>query len=236
MSSHVKLLVGFIATFVVAALAFGLNRSPLLSDLGSRSAEVMAANGITDGRASWIADNGWTYRRARLSGTADPATRTRTLAAVAALDGVHDAVWVDAPPGVAPPPPPPPTPKRGDCRQDLAAIIADRPLAFGDNDAQLTADAEAVIDTLAARLRDCRGLRFAVTVHAAPSRSSIVGLSLSQARADAIVDALARRGLDTRNYEPIGLGTTQSTAGGTSKDADWIEFVFRPGDTAMETR
>lgn len=234
MSSRVKLLVGFIATLLVAALAFALNRSPLLSDLGSRSAEVMAANGITDGRASWISETGWTYRRARLSGTADAATRARTLAAVAALDGVHSAVWVDAPAGMAPPPVV--TPARGDCRRDLAAIITESPLAFGDNDALLTAEAEAVIDTLVERLRTCRDLRFAVTVHSASSRPSLAGLSLSQARAEAIVDAIGRRGLDTRNYEPIGLGTTQPTGGGRVTGADRVEFVFRPGDMAMEAR
>jgi outer membrane protein OmpA-like peptidoglycan-associated protein len=235
MSSYVKLLVGLVATFVVAAVAFSLNRSPLLSDLGARSAEVMAANGIVDGRASWIGEDGWTYRQARLSGTADAATRARTLAAVAALDGVDGAVWVEAPDGV-PLPAPVLAVRPVDCRRDLGATLAANPLTFGEDDARLTPAGDAAADVLAALLRTCRDLHFAIAVHATPSDSPAIGLSLSQSRAEALVEALGRRGLDTRNYEPIGLGATATTADRAAGAADHVEFIYQADDTLREAR
>lgn len=234
MSSLVKLLVGFVATFVVAAVAYSLNRAALLSDLGSRSAEVMAANGIGDGRANWIGENGWTYRRARLSGTADTATRTRTLATVAALEGVHGAVWDDE--AVVAPMPIRVAPAGVDCQRDPAATVASNPIVFGDHDARLGPSAEAVVDRLAAQLHTCRDLHFVIAVHSAPDKSPALSLSLSQSRAEAIVEALGRRGLDMRNYEPAGLGATEPKAGHTETDADRVEFIFQPDDTAREGR
>lgn len=214
-----KVFVGLGATIVVAAAAHSLTRAPLLSDLGSRSARVMAENGIADGRTNWVSDSGWTFRVARISGTADPATRVRTLAAVSALSGVHDAVWVDnlgtlgSMDG-----------GRADCRRRVAAIAATQKVDFVGDSSDFIPGTDTIIDTLAAALRYCPAARLDVIGHAAPAENPLFTLALSQARAEAVVEALTRRGIDVRILEPIGLGASQSDA------VDSIELRVR--DTA----
>ena len=200
-----KIAVGLVATSVVAAAAHMLTRAPLLSDLGGRSAAAMADNGITDGRTNWVSDSGWTFRIARISGTADAATRARTLAAVTALPGIHAAVWVDA------------LPVAGsfdgtplDCRRRVAAIMTARPVTFAADGSELAAGDDTVIDALALVLRNCPAVRVDVIGHAAPTANPLYTLALSQARAEAVVEALTRRGIDVRMLEPIGLGATQN--------------------------
>lgn len=217
-----KIVVGLVATGVVAAAAHTLTRSPLLSDLGSRSAAVMAANGVTDGRTDWVSDGGWTFRVARISGTANQATRAHTLAAISALDGVHDAVWVDNSQGARPSSAGP-----VDCGVRIAAILAERPVTFAAGGNDLVPGADTIIDALALALKTCPAARVEVVGHSAPAANSLFGLALSQARAEAVVEALTRRGVDTRNLEPLGLGTTPG------HKTDSIEFRIRPAAAAL---
>ena len=205
MTPYGKIFVGLVATLVVAAAAHALTRAPLLSDLGSRSARAMAANGVKDGRTIWVSDAGWTFRVARISGTADAATRARTLAAVSALPGIHAAVWVETPGAIAPA-----RNKPVDCSHRVAAILAAHPVNFSGDGSDLAPGADAIIDALALAVRTCPAARVEVIGHVAPADNPLFGLALSQARAEAVVEALVRRGIDTRNLEPIGLGTTQN--------------------------
>ena len=202
MKPTVKIVVGLVATGLVASAAHTLTRAPLLSDLGSRSAHIMAENGVADGRTNWVSDAGWTYRTARISGTADAATRVRTLAAVAALAGVHRAVWVEdaalQPLAAA---------KPIDCRRQVAAILAARPVRFAPGTSALAPGSDTVVDALALALRICPAARIEVIGQTAPTANSVFSLALSQARASAVVDALTRRGIDGRSLEAIGHGT-----------------------------
>jgi outer membrane protein OmpA-like peptidoglycan-associated protein len=219
-----KIVVGLVATGVVAAAAHSLTRSSLLSDLGSRSAAVMAENGIADGRTDWVSDSGWTFRTARISGTADAATRARTLAAISALDGIHDAVWVDGPHNARAKRPP-----AVDCGRRVAAILATQPVTFAAGGNEFGSGTDAVIDALALALRSCPAARVEVVGHSAPAANMLFGLALSQARAEAVADALARRGIDPRSLEPIGLGTTPDDP------TDSIRLRIRPTTTATSS-
>ena len=221
MTPRGKIAVGLVATIVVAAAAHLLNRSPILSDLGARTADVMAANDITDARTNWVSDGGWTSRVARISGTADAPRRARTLAAIAALDGVHDSVWVDNPPASGPPRTVPP-----DCRRRVVKIITATPIGFSAGGSDPAPGTDSVLDALAHALRHCPAARVEVVGHTAPAGTPLFSLALSQARAEAVVDGLGRRGIDLRRLEPIGLGTTQNDP------RDRIEIRVRAADAA----
>ncbi len=93
MHPALKLLVGVAATGLVAKAACMWERQTLLAVLGQRSAAVLAAHGVRDGAARWTDNAGWTYRTARLSGTADAATRARVSAELAAMPGIAGVVW-----------------------------------------------------------------------------------------------------------------------------------------------
>ncbi|NJC08367.1 OmpA family protein [Polymorphobacter fuscus] len=205
MAPLVKLVVGVAGTALLASAAYRLVRSPLLSDLGSRTAAVMAANGITDGRAAWVTDDGWTWRIARLSGTADAATRARTLAAVADLPGVGRAVWEDAPAAA------PRAPVRttiDTCQAQVSALLAAQPIAFAAGDPRPAAAADATLAAVARILSTCAGNRVTVTGATPVTGTAASNLALSQARAEAVAVALADRGIDRRRIEAIGRGET----------------------------
>ena len=93
MSPALKLLTGLAATGLVAKAAYMWERQGLLAQLGQRAAVVLAAHGVSDGAARWTDDGGWTWRTARLSGTADAATRAAISTDLARVPGIGGVVW-----------------------------------------------------------------------------------------------------------------------------------------------
>jgi hypothetical protein len=67
----------------------------LITTLARGSAGVMLKHGIADGTVSFRSDSGWTFRTARLSGTADPATRAAVSQDLATMPGIHSVEWVN---------------------------------------------------------------------------------------------------------------------------------------------
>lgn len=94
MHNGLKLLTGLAMTGLVAKGCWTLQNQRLLAGLGRQAQAAMAAAGVPDGSVRWQDEAGWTFRVARLSGTADAATRARVIAAARAQPGIHDAVWV----------------------------------------------------------------------------------------------------------------------------------------------
>ncbi len=88
-----KLLTGIAASALLAKAAYGWTAQSILARLGTKAAVVLVANGVTDGAARWQSPAGWTSRTARLTGTADPATRARIAAELAAQPGIHAVEW-----------------------------------------------------------------------------------------------------------------------------------------------
>ncbi len=88
-----RLLTGVLLTGLMTQGGLYWQRQAILAHLGAGVARVMLAHGVRDGAAAWSNDDGWTFRTARLSGSADAATRAQIIAEVAARPGVHAAVW-----------------------------------------------------------------------------------------------------------------------------------------------
>ena len=91
----IKLLTGIAATSLIAFAANMFESQRILAKLGYRASRTFVANGVTDGAVAWRTDNGWTHRIARLSGTADAATRARIRTQLAAKDGIAGVEWRD---------------------------------------------------------------------------------------------------------------------------------------------
>ncbi len=90
-----KLVTGLAACHLLATTAFLWQRQTLMAALGGEAAAVLLANGVTDGAARWTDGEGHLSRIARLSGSADPATRARITAQLAARPGIAGVVWQD---------------------------------------------------------------------------------------------------------------------------------------------
>lgn len=95
MHPALKLLAGLAATLVVARGAAMHQGQPLIAALAGAAADAMTAAGVIDGSVSFRSAYGLVGRVARLSGTADAATRARVIAAVRRHPGIADAIWVD---------------------------------------------------------------------------------------------------------------------------------------------
>lgn len=91
-----KLATGLAASFLIAYAGWRWETQALLAVLGSEVAVVMLANGVGDGAARWHDDDGVTWRIARLSGSADAATRARITAQLERHPGIHAVVWTAA--------------------------------------------------------------------------------------------------------------------------------------------
>ncbi|PZN93919.1 MAG: hypothetical protein DCF31_11010 [Alphaproteobacteria bacterium] len=91
----IKLLTGLAGVHLLASAAFIVQRQAIMSKLGGEAAAVLLANGIADGTAHWSDAEGHVSRLARLSGTADAATRARVAAQLAARPGIAGVVWQD---------------------------------------------------------------------------------------------------------------------------------------------
>lgn len=93
MSIWLKLLTGIAATGLATSGWYVFERQALLVRLGARTIPIFAAHHVGDARIRWKSDSGWTFRTARIAGTASPAERARITAEIAALPGIHAAVW-----------------------------------------------------------------------------------------------------------------------------------------------
>jgi hypothetical protein len=91
MPAWLKLLTGIAATGLATDTWHRFYQQRLLARLGAQAVPVLLAHGVKDASISWQTPAGWTYRTARITGTAaDPAAVTR---AVAALPGIHAATF-----------------------------------------------------------------------------------------------------------------------------------------------
>lgn len=93
MHPALKLLTGLAATVVLARGASLLQGQVMLAELGRDAATAMQAHGVMDGSISFRQPSGLVARVARLSGTADPATRAAVIADLRRHPGIADAVW-----------------------------------------------------------------------------------------------------------------------------------------------
>lgn len=93
MHDALKLLTGLAATVLVARGAALHCGQELMADLGTAAASAMRHHGISDGSVRFRSDSGLVSRVARLSGTADPATRAAVIAELKRHPGIADAVW-----------------------------------------------------------------------------------------------------------------------------------------------
>ncbi|WP_310475199.1 hypothetical protein [Sandarakinorhabdus sp.] len=92
--SALKLIAGLAATVVLTRGATLHHGQVMMAKLGRAAETAMRAHGVVDGRISFGQPTGVVARVARLSGTADTATRAAVIADLKRHPGIADAVWV----------------------------------------------------------------------------------------------------------------------------------------------
>ena len=107
-----------------------------------------------------------------------------------------------------------------DLEAQLNEFVAANPVQFEPGAATLTADAEVVLDQLAAQALAFGGVTITIEGHTDSDGEAAANLSLSQRRAEVVLDALVARGLDATSLTAEGFGETQPVLVGGVEDKD----------------
>ena len=95
------------------------------------------------------------------------------------------------------------------CQTKVNEAIAGKTINFTSGGANIAPESQALIDTIAADLKDCAGTAVEVQGHTDASGGDAPNQRLSEARANSVVQALVDKGVPTDRLNPKGYGETQ---------------------------
>jgi OmpA-OmpF porin, OOP family len=105
------------------------------------------------------------------------------------------------------------------CQGDVDAAIKGKTINFGSGNAEITAYSMPVVEALAKAAKDCAGTQIEVAGHTDQQGDDASNMKLSEARANAVVAALAQRGVPKERMTAKGFGETKLLDQGSSPDA-----------------
>ncbi|MEM1351517.1 MAG: OmpA family protein [Pseudomonadota bacterium] len=103
-----------------------------------------------------------------------------------------------------------PTPE--ECETRIAAIIEGGKISFEPSSTTIDESALTTMDLIAEALADCEGIRLEVQGHTDSQGREEMNLSLSQARAESVLNELRARRVLTSGFVAVGYGETQPIA------------------------
>ncbi len=124
-----------------------------------------------------------------------------------------------------------PTPER--CEAQVQAILVDNKITFAPGSATLDNESRAALDQIADVLRDCGALELEVAGHTDSQGRAETNLALSQARAEAVINALLSRrvlvsGMEARGYGAEHPIADNATAAGREANRRIEMTLIRP--------
>ncbi len=129
-----------------------------------------------------------------------------------------------------------PTPE--ECIVILNGILAEKKITFAPSSTDIEEDALETIDRIAEVLPDCRMVEMEIGGHTDSQGREVMNLSLSQARADSVLNAIMARRVLTANLTAKGYGETRPIADNDTEEGREanrrIEFTLRVLEEAKE--
>ncbi|MEM7718664.1 MAG: OmpA family protein, partial [Pseudomonadota bacterium] len=130
-----------------------------------------------------------------------------------------------------------PTP--AECIQQLNATAEARKITFAPSSSDIEDDAQETIDSIAEILRECQGTEIEIGGHTDSQGREIMNEQLSQARADAVLNAIMARRVLVSSLSAKGYGESQPIADNDTEDGREanrrIEFKLVDDDKLDET-
>ncbi len=224
-----KIVVGALVTAALAAMFHGPigNGKRFVDGLESAAnAKVATEQGVAA-----KTDRDGAYRRGVvLSGpVTDQAKKDALLADVRAIPGMGWARWegdgsaaahTNAAPKLNTDQTPATAAAVKDCQADLDTAIKGRTIQFESGTAALSAVSNALIDELSADIGACAGTVIEVAGHTDLTGGHPQNQSLSEARANAVVEAFLAKGIPTARLLPRGYGDTKPVMPGMTSEAN----------------
>lgn len=181
----------------------------LVAGLDHAARAALDQAGGSSVRISFTDGYGWLTRHPVLSGgdRLDDAARTRAAEAVAAVPGIGGVTWAPRPGHAAAQPP------ALICQRSIEAILRVRTIRFAEGSAAIDPDSGELLGEVATALRPCTGSVIAISGHTDAGGNDAANLALSQARADAVRQALIQRGIPPAGLHARGLGDKRPLPG-----------------------
>lgn len=126
-----------------------------------------------------------------------------------------------------------PTPK--ECLADIQAAAAANKITFEPSSATISENAQVTMDVIGEILKVCGDIRIEVQGHTDSQGRESMNLTLSQSRAEAVIEELMNRRILVSNITAIGYGETQPIADNDTEEGREanrrIEFrLIQPGE------
>ena len=164
---------------------------------------------LSDGSLKYAA-GAWT-----LSGTAPDSVTGEAVKAALATAGAQWTVTIEVPEPVAPPAiaaPAAPSAAVATCASTLADFSARNAILYQSGAAVITPESEPALDELAADLAACPDAVVHIEGHTDADGDEASNLALSVARAEAVIDALVKRGVNPARLYALGYGESSPVA------------------------
>ncbi|QWG13800.1 OmpA family protein [Bradyrhizobium sediminis] len=117
------------------------------------------------------------------------------------------------------------------CQQLFANLLAKAKIRFESGSDAINADSAGLLDRLVETAQRCPTVNIEIAGHTDGAGETAANQTLSEKRAQAVMDVLVKAGLPANRFTPVGYGSTQPVASNDTEDGKAqnrrIEFVVR---------
>ena len=251
---------GLVGGAVASLLAYGAHTATgagYIDSVETKAQGVLAASGVEG--ASLTLQRDPLARTAIVTGVTDPAERERIKAELLANGGVRDVVFADEADsessGDAEGDAEPVSVEElstgiedadavtgateeqvEDCQTSVNAFMEGKSINFESGSAYISPTSAAIIEGLGERLTACTGMSVGVGGHTDATGTDEINMTVSQARADAVAEALSEQGVAAARITATGFGSSQPLVDGDGANAAnrRIEFTLNAGSDTQE--
>lgn len=211
------ILAGAVVTASLGVFGAQSTAPELAADLEEQANAAIRDIGGNAVKARFATPGGYATRHPILTGgeELDEKTRDRIAKAVGAIKGVGGIQWsdgtVNAESGTL-------TLTPLHCQEDVEALLRARTVRFEEGESSIDAGSQELLDEVAMALRPCLGSIIAIIGHTDASGPEPGNIALSQERAEAVRQALIRRGIPRDGLRARGVGSKEPVEGLAPED------------------